>query len=365
SVVTRNRTTRQRINVTLDQAAAPFVGMMLFNVTRAAWCWVQSIVSGNTVVLTQPLARSFTPPASFNSYPAQVNNFTPGDSYEIWRPTQVALAEFQPQGPSLNDAGSYEASAANLWITSNGIASQPQSIARVNASCHAFTMMRCDAFLYPTTDRIGEESGTWTNVFAVGGVTMDISSTAPSWIGGAIGTPDIGQVTNISGCVLDADIMLLSDTVVFFPGTGVLGQVYASGAVSINGFYYLNRCNGYGAFGALWGTYDIDVTSGAVIEYDAPDPTQGFNTDGALTIDSKAIATAFDAGVEPATWHAGRALSASALGTSIADGGFGGTAIDVRTGARIAASTISSPSLARLARRQQNRRNARWPKPAP
>lgn len=148
----------------------------------------------------------------------------------------------------------------------------------------------------------------------------------PPWVG-KIGIADGTQ----SNFVLDGDCIVHGFVDTDFYGS--FSACYVDGFVVIQGVSGVFAGNPDGA--QLWGPGTLYTLPQSLITY----PAGGITVTGGIFINGQTTAACFDKSVDPAVWHAGRALNLTNLAASIASGGFGGTATDPDIASTIALST--------------------------
>jgi hypothetical protein len=335
TVVPKNRSTPQLLTANLGVDPTPWIGLRLYNVTRNAWCWIDGVVA-SSAVLTQPLAPLVGPLLSPEvAYPpAMVDSFASGDTYQIWRPTQVQLNDFRPvsynlQQPSLNMPAAWQ----NIWVPSFPIGS---GITRVSNSIAFGVMNRVDRQLQIAFEGETQESGAGAlNCWLNGSVNMDATVNGIRFIGGAVATQNPGGSMNGSG-IWDADVILHGFDA-NLPYGSVFGSVYIDNLFAVAARILRIEPADY-TTGCLWGPGSMLLLAGSTVRY-AGLAVNALLLKGGITINGNTTASAYDESVDPALWHARRTITAAHLDASIASGGFAGAAIDPTVNASIASET--------------------------
>lgn len=95
-VAAKNRTTPQLLSVTLPVPIGTYAaGQLVVNLTHQSRAWLYKIVSGNTWLISQPLAPAVLPMAYFTP-PPEVDTWATIDSVVVYQPISVNLGEVNP-----------------------------------------------------------------------------------------------------------------------------------------------------------------------------------------------------------------------------------------------------------------------------
>jgi hypothetical protein len=327
TVTPKSLSSKQLLNANLGQSPTSFVGMMLFDVTRSGWCWIDSIVSGNIVALSQPLAQAFTPPNSgWTLFPSMVDTFGNGDSYQIWRPTQVKISDYRPvyYATAVN-AG--RVNMANIWTLDTENTGLNIGQTYFNTGIGVFTQSRFDTNLIPLVIQ-PSDSGALTNVFGFGGLNQTNDGGGLGIIGGSYGGRGITGII-LTEVDIDAFTIFHSSVSVFISAN--FGTAYFDGnlvafqqasVIQVNETFY-------STYGLISVNAPLTLSPGAIISYLAPATTafilptsNPIELAGPNFIGGPTTGSAYDTTVDPSVWHAGRALTPTLFDTLIGSGGF-------------------------------------------
>ena len=91
TVTAKNRTTPQLLNAILTSGLS--VGQLIVNATHSSRAWLYKNVTGNTWAISQPLAPISIPSLSAAT---EVDTWTTGDTYTVYQPVQVNIAQVNP-----------------------------------------------------------------------------------------------------------------------------------------------------------------------------------------------------------------------------------------------------------------------------
>lgn len=318
SIVTKNRSTGQRWNVTDSSKSANFwtqwVGYLVNDTTANAWFWVDSDLGSSTAVITEPLAQG----SLTDSSPAFVT-INSGDNYVIYKPTKIYLINFSPISIS-----QYTSELSHLWIIGpSGLGGYD------NTFTQTYTFMlesRCDT-TYNQLLGLSGTGSTATNCWLGGG---EIYSSAYVF-GGSVGT-EFDASTSGASLLLDGDVAI-DAPFQNLQGIVIVGTAFWNGDMDIpnisnvgggNAQLYVTSHAYYGV-AALWGAGAINVHVGGDLGYSGTAAAALLKLSG-LTLDGDTTANAFNLTVNPGIWNTGISLTAANLDAAIGSGGFGGIA---------------------------------------
>jgi hypothetical protein len=109
-VVAKNRGANQALNVNLGSAAAGSVRLLVQNTTHSSWAGVKRVLSGNVVLMSQPMA----PTTTTSPIPGtEVDTWTNGDIFTVWRPTKATVIS---SSPTLGDFITNSEFIYHMWI---------------------------------------------------------------------------------------------------------------------------------------------------------------------------------------------------------------------------------------------------------
>ena len=304
--VPRNRPANQALDVNLGAAAAGSPGLLFVDITRASRGWVDAIVSGNVVRLSQPM---FIGSGDFTEDVGVTN----GDSFSIERPAKLCIDQFT-SASSIGNSG-FTALTTSWAFTGSG--------QFANLGSTIVTASRSDEYINGSSGTLanvqGEvgQSGSFSNEELIAGIIS-----GPIMAGGRFDSDIIihGQPQISPGSI----ISIVEYTFLYADAGGsapwsIFGVLEANGAAQIYGSY----------------TFYPAQTGGAVVytgpNYPSVAPTCVGSFPGIHSlIYPEVTATAVDRTVSGSLQvYQGRALSCGAMDAPVngASGtGFGGVA---------------------------------------
>jgi uncharacterized delta-60 repeat protein len=318
SIVTKNRSTGQRWNVTDNLKPANFwqqwVGYLVHDTTADAWFWVDSNLGSSTAVITEPLAQG-----SINNPSPAFVTISSGDNYIIYKPTKIYLVNFSPISIS-----QFTSELSHIWIIG------PSGLGGFdNTFTQTFTFMlesRCDTTFNQLVG-LSAAGSTTTNSWLGGGEIY----TSAFIFGGSVGT-EFANLMPGSTLLLDGDVAI-DAPLQNVQGTVIIGAAYWNGDMDIPNIFSLGAgtaqvyvtSNAIYGVAALWGSGAINVHVGGDLGYSGS-AAGAFLKSGGLTLDGATTANAFNLTVNPGVWNTGITLTPANLDASIGTGGFGNIA---------------------------------------
>jgi hypothetical protein len=263
---------------------------------------------------------------AFAPAPTEDDSFHTGLSYTLNHATKVYVASFEPTTISgqvaVNPGDAIATFMGNIWVPSS--AADPTTGASSVFLSRQTRMSQCriDAVVNYRDNSVGDEGNAVNCLVTAGGEAREVSIVGGIWQSGSV------YVLQVSG-ILVHDVILHGEIgLTQRLDLNLIGWVYLDGQLSING--PAGVIGDQADSGILYGAGTVDVSNGsAYLIYSglAADAFTGgivFNTDP--TVSNPPIASAYNTAVDPAVWHARRSLTPAQIDTSIASGGFGGTA---------------------------------------
>lgn len=313
-VVAKNRPANQALNVNLGSAAAGAVGLLVQNTTHSSYAWVDSIVSGNVVLMSQPMA----PLSYFSLLPGtEVDSWTNGDTFIVWQPPKVTvtavagtIADFVTNGDLLSHLWLQDNSGAGLNTTVFYPGASVEEV-RVDTAVLANQALFSNVYFGPHSHPdASDASGNGGTLFDAGTFKNGLQTAAHDG--------DVGNDAIIEGGWLMLGEQAFGD--VYLPGTAVTVDVH--GLMISSGIADSSFNDGH-----LYGIPNVNVVHGASLIYAGafgaavtfPGVTQ-------LLQDGLVVASTWDNTVSPAQRYTHRALSPANLDLTVAAGGFNGIA---------------------------------------
>lgn len=314
-VVARDYATQQRLTATLCAGAS--INNLIVNTTHPSRAWVDSLVSGNSWVISNPTTSISIPWNGGDQN--EVNSWANGDSYTVSSLCQTRIGSIRPI------SGTYIASTIpGVYITNIDVlppAGAGQGGLPVAAGAIYLNESVIDAYLLVDSQALSNEptvfnsvanysvstsgNGSITNEFGwKGGILRQqvFASTASMYIENGTYVEGAG-ITILNGIMRDV-----------YVGAGAYIQMLGRAGVTNYGF----GGGGQGVWGP--GQFELSAPGNVAVASGAAD----FANVTTMTLNwlPTACAMAADGGAP----QCGRTLNASNLDLSIADGGFGGFA---------------------------------------
>lgn len=334
SATQRNRATGQLLSVNLGQSVAPFVGLILKDVTKSVYAWIDSSSSGTTAVLSQP----FTSTAECIFVSSESDTVTGGDTFQIIQPSQVNVRSFNPALPINTLVPSIQSCFENIWVPDLSGTPSTSSF-DFNATTQA-TLSRIDPTAYFRSEKVSLEAVYNFNDNWNGGAQASATASLNSanLIGGILYASESysDQGSSNGMYILDGGIILHG--FVLMTG-GALGDVYVKSFLDlVKEFIQIGQNVGPGV---IWGPGELQVGPGVVLTMRTGlTATQAFQQTGGFffgNFSNIGTACGIDVTGDPAVWHCGRTLTPAHIDGTIASGGFGGSAVDPWLGSTITA----------------------------
>lgn len=135
-VIPKNRAVGQALTADLGAATTP--GSLVVNTSKAnSVAFVDEIVAGTTVILTQPMSANGAPP--FHYHPTENNTWVNGDSFIVYQLTKVSVRVFSDRGS--DDV----ANMFGIWIPQQSGSGPTGSFDFTNLSGVSASQCRIDA----------------------------------------------------------------------------------------------------------------------------------------------------------------------------------------------------------------------------
>ena len=295
-VVPKNRNAGQALNVNLGASAAGAVGNLLNNTTRAAWSFVDGIVSGNVVRMQQPFLTDDV---------TEVDTYTNGDSWTVQQPVTAYVSVMQPN--VIDAAGFVEVLHCNVPPGPNS------SFLTATGTTVSFQESTVGAIV------LGKGI-TVANAMLTGGPTLEDSFV----IGGELTQPII--LGRGGGSEIGSDVIIHTEAIIAGSGLTRYDFVYTDALFAPTGgtLYPSGPSAFYGP------SYQIQADSSVFYcgtNYPATcSAANSFLGGPTLTLFNAATANAYDRTTSPAQLWPNRALTVANLDTPVAGGGFDGLA---------------------------------------
>jgi hypothetical protein len=326
AVVAKNRPSGQLLTVNLGQPSAPFVGLMLANITRGSHAWIDPGGVGNVAIVTAPQS----PITDCTGGAALHDDTQTGDLYQILQPVKVPLRTFNPSFetgasdgigfgvtcvediwvPDASGTPGTNAFSYNISSPINGSRVDPNSFVRIN-------------------NQRQEPDYSFDSYFNGGLQANGSTQNAPGIIGGAIYSSESSGGANNGGFILDGDVVT-HGLVLMANGPGFIGSAYVKFRLLIFGSTVRLGAN-ISPSPAIWGPGLLKVGPNTTLIFEATTATASLlQIGGSFFGDSSSIGTgcALDISVDPSTWRCGRTLTPAHIDGTVASGGFGGSAGD-------------------------------------
>jgi hypothetical protein len=346
AVTAKNRNAGQLWNVNLGTSPTPLLGHLAQDTVNSSFFWIYKTIAGDVVSISQPLASSVgmgTAPFGVAPNPyalpplPELDTIALHDAYTVYSMPQVVFGNIKATIDEYN-VSSY----------GNGIQIQhieiidPQGIGLLDplyvGQNVGFIEVKIDKPLNTTTAWNDNLQG-WNNTYFL--TLQPGSAASQSDVIGGVGdffcnAPPAGQYF---APTFDGDIIFTGGQVQFVCNMGLVYMdnpdgFEVDGIMSMGPLYSSVGPPG----GAIWGSTQNGVCSyqGGLINYGADSPdataTNTFLMDGGLCISS--LTTAYSVSAM-GTWLGGVPITQKNLDHTIADGGFGGCAVDPQSGGRI------------------------------
>lgn len=313
-VVAKNRATPQLLELE-GLPAGTAAGMLIQNVTKASYAFVDSVVS-NTGVITQPFDNDglTTVITAEGSNPLEVNTWSSTDTYQLFDLPIFNLKQLQPSGGDSKDTTLESPVTWIQWVRIPDVSGTPgysRYTAAPNGCSIVHSMCWFDSVFVGInlTNNIGSMNlGCWHNG----------SSDMQAWwaIGGAIGLGSFflnaAYFTNLSGP--DGDIIIHAPIIVK-GGYSVCGFVYADNNDSTIAGSQLRIEPFFYSTGQLWGPGGMDVDGGGALLNETNGSWAAcFTLTGVLSLEGVTSGSAYN---DPTAglWTNGITISAANLDT--------------------------------------------------
>jgi hypothetical protein len=305
------------LSANISPNASGAQGLLIVNSTHPGVAWVDS-VAGSVATFTQPMLANVP---GFTIFETEVNTWANGDSYTLQRPVQMRVAAFEPT--TFQNAGGldgYFAFVGHVWAT-DPTGTPGQTLSSLSHLVR-LTESRFDTFV-TYSDATPAFDGTVQNSWMAGSGIF-----VPTLIqAGAFGT--LGGTATFSGnedfdTIFHGGLLIIGQP--FGPQGSIMGPTYTDGRIYVS--FDTAIIGDLSASGSIYGNGSGSVAiynDEAVVAYVAPAATTFLNT--AITCDFQAFAGTRDRTVQGGPFISARALSAAALDTAVASGGFGGLAL--------------------------------------
>lgn len=343
AVTAKNRATGQLWQVDIGVDPTPYIGTVLFHdITRGAICFIRGVVDGHPTVaqLTQPLSPQVEQTIGHGSL-SFVDTLAEGDSYELLTLQKINISSLVGSVDTQDPAGF--PGNRQIFVQNCLVFDPTPTPAQEGSSidvgyCTSFTQCVVRRLVNAATSIQADTYFAW-----YGNVWLQAGTDGPAhsyFIGGEIDEgflPGILMLPNF----LDGDVILSGNA---------FGGFLISSSSQCFGKVYIENCTLKAGGGwdidymvasdsnpqsIIWGPGNLDFSGVAGQTYlHNPGATYAstFLLTGTLTIGGATTASAYDGA---GTWHGGIAFTAAKLDTTVAGGGFGGTAINPFCGAVI------------------------------
>lgn len=325
AVTAKNRATGVLLQANLGQAVTPAVGLLLKNTTHSGISWIDSAAT-NVATLTQPELPIPAPPVTPPQFGTEVNTYVITDAFTIQKPSKVYVQVFEPIAISGdNSFHSIFSWIEHVWVPDpHGPGGSPSQL---NSNVFVYES-RFDTFVY-SAGNMNESTPVISNSWMNG--TGQFSTQLLE--AGAFNTQAAYNIY-LNGSFIDNDAILHGNVFVneplnpSQPGT-YFTHVYLDGTVGIGGSMIVQT--------DVWGVYTLNVTPGIGSGF------LGFTTSATAsflhtpTLKIGGATTAFSVtAAQPAVWNNAVTINVTNLDAAAGTTGFGGAAINPRTGGRIA-----------------------------
>jgi hypothetical protein len=319
-VVPKNRAAGQLLEATLPSGALP--GQLIVNTTNASRAWVYRNVSGNRLLISQPLTPESVP---YSWNPIEVDLWANGDAVTLYQPVAVNLSEALPV---LADCNSGDA-CTNPLVIYQATVLDPTGGGAPLTIAGAMNVALLDSSLRrPLSITAG--AADWYPDFIDVDTASPLSVDAPAgYLYVSAGQFRAGAVgTRLVGVGLQKDVIA---GVSLALGDGIYGSVFLDQGVTLSAIpgvdWYWTPPGTGGGSPALWGPGALDVSGIARFEYPAGDggASATFLQTGGLTIGGQSAACSVDT-LNTGVWSCGIPLTPANLDLAPASGGFGGLA---------------------------------------
>lgn len=336
SVTNTNRSGGQAFQADLGSGASTYVGLEIVNTQAGrdnSIGFVDSIVSGNIALITQPLVFPYD----------EINNWANGDSFTIQRPVQALISVFKPS----SNANGNSASIQNIWVPTTVSNGSTQSILGwaegiTNTAIYIYGT-RFDSY---TKARNVQYIGSYVNSMQFGSCSLTANGlcgemTDSVLYGGAETKASMSDMTVDGDAMLHGHATHILESSSELPFT-LVGNAYCettdyAGVPNVIGFYGDVIYNYTSAStSTLYGGCRITGNGKGSWFYNgtqvlSPPP---FSSGIILTLDEATTAVAVDPSVVPEQLYPNRTLSMTALEAPVGGPfgtGFGGRAISAST----------------------------------
>ena len=322
NVTAKNRTTGQLL---LAQSGATAPQQLVQNNTKSSRAWTYAVNAGAVFKMTQPMLPQVIP-ATDGVPSALVDTWANGDSVTVYQPIAVHLVSISATLADLD-----QTTFQNLLYVVNLVDLSPQTFDTTIIQ-GAVYVAECDLSaktLYSASGTSNIDTYLSNNLYSES--LCDVPSQAPLYFGGAVisgGTGLLGYTQ-----VIDGDIILGADSVTtlafgIVQGSNTIGYVFIDTGASLNVLPGGNVVCGVAGFfpgtGVVYGPGVLNPTSTARLRFSGLAATC-FKC--VLQINNVTTAQAYSTAAGTGVWNGPRNLTPAQLDTTVAGGGFGGTAI--------------------------------------
>lgn len=332
TVTAKSRSAGTQLQANLGQAASGAVGLLLQNSTHASISWVDAAAS-NVGTLTQPLVAAASPAPGMTLTPAEVDTTATSDTFAIKQPTKAHVVVFEPT--AYGGDGSFDGVFGfmqHIWVPDSQAVGASQ--AHFN---HAVVVTESRIDRVTVTHDIDLNNGAlagFSNCYLNGsGFFAGVLVNA-----GAVNT-GAAFLSFFSSSIIDGDAYLHSQTLIEGPtnisngaATG-LHLAWATGTVRVDvGAIALINNGSYSTRG-LWGTYTVNVKPNAFLGYQTSAATSFLATP---TLQLNGGTTGWSVtSAQPSVWNGGITVNVTNLDAAAGASGFGGSAVEFLSNARI------------------------------
>jgi hypothetical protein len=237
AVTAKNRNTNQLLQAVLPAPTGAYAGgELIVNSTHTARAWLNTLVSGTTWTISQPLVPEAPPfQTPLVSAPAEVDTWTSGDTVTVYQPSTESIVDVSPivgeYGAALN---------AHAFVSQCSVAYPGAASVGLGLILGTSTMLvESSSSRQVVFGSFAPDAATaMMNAYAVAnGVAggPPAGNTAFFIIGGVVG----GTLNNGGNMGLDGDVILQGSaqyTIFGFGGAkAVLGDVYVAGGITAGG----------------------------------------------------------------------------------------------------------------------------------
>lgn len=343
SVVSKNRATPQRLNVTL--AAGLTVPTLVFDSSRSSYSWITFNTAGNAWDMTEPLIENHVAPP--DTPPTPDDGWTTGDSYTAYTELYLPLRHWATSWEDLVDSPDSRPTLANCAVGQGLTAGSDQAMVRFDVMGDALlnvSFLNASSVVQLAYTHGSRAGSSIINPYGCSSGNAGVTACAD---GNAARIVFSGN--NIGGITVDKQMQLYGGSVY----TAFMANVELRGDIDLEGLN-LTGTSGYGDIylgnstslalngGSLvpdpsvgsahiWGPGGFAVSNQGTLAYLDP-PCTSLLAFGSLTsIDNAFTASACDfthnlemcvPGLQAST---GISTLCNLLNTSIAAGGYGGT----------------------------------------